>query len=51
MNAWLIALTGSIYLYVSASAAFDHRWGFSIMYFGYAFANVGAYLMETRGSL
>lgn len=41
----LIALTGVIYLYV----AFDQFWrgnaGMGVTYLGYAFANVGLYLM------
>jgi hypothetical protein len=48
MSAWLIALTGLIYLYVTGEQAYRGNWPLSLMYFGYAFANVGAYLLAIK---
>jgi uncharacterized protein YbjT (DUF2867 family) len=44
MSSWLIALTGVIYLYVSAELYYEGKTGLAIAYFGYAFANVGLYI-------
>jgi len=45
VSAWLIAIVGAIYVGVAADQARSGQWGMSIMYFGYAFANVGAWMM------
>jgi len=45
MSAWLIALTGLIYLYVSGEQLLLGHYSMSIVYFGYAFANVGLYVL------
>lgn len=44
MAAWLIALTGLIYLFVAADLAWHGKGGLAIAYAGYAAANVGLYL-------
>jgi hypothetical protein len=45
MSSHLIALTGCIYAYVSAEQFFRGNPGLGIAYMGYAFANVGLYLV------
>jgi hypothetical protein len=48
MSGNLIAITGLIYLYVAAEQAYRGNVGLGIAYAGYAFANVGLYLVATR---
>jgi hypothetical protein len=45
MSATLIALTGCAYLYVALEQASKGNWPMTVCYLGYAFANVGLYLM------
>jgi hypothetical protein len=45
MSSPLIALTGVIYLYVSVEQFWRGNPGMGIAYLGYAFANVGRFLM------
>lgn len=45
MSAWLIALTGFIYLAVAAEQAYRGNWQLAVTYFGYAFANVGLFYL------
>lgn len=45
MSGPLIALTGLIYLYVSADQFRRGNSGMGIAYLGYAFANVGLFLV------
>lgn len=45
MSGWLIALTGLIYAYVAAEQAFNGNNGLAIAYAGYAFANIGLYML------
>jgi hypothetical protein len=49
MAAWLIALTGLIYAYVAADLAWRGRYDLALAYAGYAFSNVGLYLVAARG--
>jgi hypothetical protein len=49
MAPWLIALTGGIYLVVSADPALHGKAGLGLAYLAYALANVGLYL-AARGS-
>lgn len=49
MSPWLIAFTGVVYLVVALDLAASGRYGLSIAYLGYSFANVGLYL-ATRGT-
>ena len=44
MSAWLIALTGLIYLYVCVDLLFQGKTGLGLAYAGYAFSNVGLIL-------
>lgn len=48
MSGWLIALTGLIYVYVSAEQGWRGNVGMAVLYAGYAFANVGAYILAVR---
>lgn len=49
MSAWLIAFTGCVYLYVALEQYLIHRnIGMMITYIGYAFANVGLYLLASK---
>jgi hypothetical protein len=45
MSSWLIALTGSIYLYISLEQFFKGNIPMGITYAGYALGNVGLYWM------
>lgn len=45
MSAWLIALTGLIYAAVALEQALKGNWAMAIVYVGYAFANVGLYVL------
>lgn len=48
MSGPLIAITGLIYLLVAADLAWRGNLGMAITYVGYAFANVGLYIVATR---
>ena len=48
MSGWLIVLTGLIYLYVSIEQVLKGNPGMGIAYFGYAFSNIGLYLLATK---
>lgn len=48
MSAWLILLTGGIYLYISLEQGLKGNTGMAMAYFGYAFSNVGLYLLATK---
>lgn len=48
MSAWLIALTGVIYLYVALEQGYKGNYGMLIAYIGYAFANVGLYMLASK---
>jgi hypothetical protein len=45
MSGWLIALTGSIYLYISLEQFLKGNIPMGITYAGYALGNVGLYWM------
>jgi hypothetical protein len=51
MSSWLIILTGLIYVYICGENALKGNMGLACMYAGYAFANYGAYLIQTKGSM
>lgn len=48
MSAWLIAFTGCVYLYVSCEQLYKGNIGMFIAYLGYAFANVGLYMLASK---
>ncbi len=45
MSPWLIILTGVIYGYIAVEQAFKGNSSMTIVYAGYAFSNVGLYLL------
>jgi hypothetical protein len=46
----LIVLTGLIYVYICLESFFKGNTGLGWMYFGYAVANYGAFLIATKYS-
>lgn len=48
MSGNLIIFTGLIYLWISVEQLIKENIGMSMAYFGYAFANVGLYILEKR---
>jgi hypothetical protein len=48
MSSWLIIVTGVIYTYIAAEQCFKGNIGMAICYAGYAFGNVGLYMMATK---
>jgi hypothetical protein len=49
MSGFLIAFTGMIYLYVAIEQLYSHKnIGMFIAYLGYAFANIGLYLLASK---
>lgn len=48
MSGWLIALTGLVYLYVSLEQLHKGNTGMFIAYLGYAFSNVGLYMLASK---
>jgi len=48
MSNWLIILTGLIYVYICIEQGFKGNTGLACMYAGYAFANLGAYMIATK---
>ena len=51
MSQGLIIAVGLIYLGVSIDQFLEDKIALSIMYFGYAFANIGAYYLVTGGKI
>lgn len=45
MSGWLIALTGAAYAYVAIEQGLKGNVGMCIAYTGYAFSNIGLYLL------
>lgn len=45
MSAWLIIVTGCIYAYVAGEQISRGNVGMGIAYAGYAFSNIGLYLL------
>jgi hypothetical protein len=45
MSAWLIILTGAIYAYVALEQGMKGNIGMAIIYAGYAFSNIGLFLL------
>lgn len=48
MSAWLIILTGFVYAYVAVEQGLKGNTGMLIAYAGYAFANIGLYLLASK---
>ena len=45
MSAWLIIVTGAIYAYIAGEQLWKDNPQMAIVYAGYAFSNVGLYLL------
>jgi len=45
MSGWLIAMTGLVYAYVAIEQGIKGNIGLAIAYTGYAFSNIGLYLL------
>ena len=45
MSAWLIIVTGCIYAFVALEQGMNGNYPLCIMYIGYSWANIGAYLL------
>jgi hypothetical protein len=45
LSAWLIILTGAIYAYIAGEQLLKGNPHMAVVYAGYAFSNVGLYLM------
>ncbi len=48
MSGWLILLTGLIYLYIAIEQGVKGNYGMLIAYAGYAFSNVGLYMLASK---
>ena len=48
MSSWLIILTGLIYAYIGVEQGFKGNMAMLVIYGGYAFSNIGLYLMATK---
>lgn len=48
MSGWLIALCGCIYAYVAIEQCYRGNWGMFIAYTGYAYANIGLYMLASK---
>ena len=48
MSGWLILFTGFIYAYVSIDQAIKGNHGMTIAYAGYAFSNIGLYMLASK---
>lgn len=48
MSGWLIAVTGAVYLYVALEQGYKGNIGMLIAYLGYAFANIGLYMLASK---
>jgi hypothetical protein len=48
MSSWLIVLVGGIYVWIAGEQLFKGNIGLAITYFGYAFGNVGLYMISIK---
>jgi hypothetical protein len=48
MSGWLIMLTGCVYSWVAIEQYMKGNIGLGIAYTGYAFANMGLYMIATK---
>ena len=47
MSRWLITIVGLVYAYIASEMAFRGNYGQAIMYFGYAFGNIGLWILAS----
>jgi hypothetical protein len=48
MSAWLIIVTGLIYAYIAFEQGLKGNPPMAVVYSGYAFSNVGLYILATK---
>lgn len=48
MSGWLIALTGACYAWVAVEQGLKGNLSMAVVYSGYAFSNVGLYLLAIK---
>jgi hypothetical protein len=48
LSSWLIILTGLIYAYIGIEQGFKGNTAMAVVYSGYAFSNVGLYILATK---
>jgi hypothetical protein len=48
LSAWLIIVTGLIYTYIGIEQGFKGNTAMAVVYSGYAFSNVGLYILATK---
>jgi hypothetical protein len=48
MSAWLIIVTGLIYAYIAVEQGIKGNTAMLVVYGGYAFSNIGLYLMAAK---
>lgn len=48
MSAWMIVVTGLMYLYIGIEQGIKSNFALSIMYGAYAVANIGLYMMANK---
>jgi hypothetical protein len=48
LSAWLILVTGLIYTYIGIEQGFKGNTAMAVVYSGYAFSNVGLYILATK---
>jgi len=48
LSSWLIILTGLIYAYIGIEQGFKGNTAMAVVYSGYAFSNVGLYVLATK---
>ena len=48
MSSWLIIVTGLVYGYIAREQGVKGNWAMAVIYSGYAFSNVGLYIMATK---
>lgn len=48
MSAWLIILTGLIYGYIAIEQAVKGNMPMAVVYSGYAFSNIGLFILATK---
>jgi hypothetical protein len=48
VSSWLIIVTGVIYGYIAAEQALKGNLPMAVVYSGYAFSNVGLYILATK---
>lgn len=48
MSAWLIIVTGMIYAYIACEQLYKGNPYMAVIYSGYAFSNVGLYMLAAK---